>query len=79
MLQSCELKLNLNHENYPCDAIHVYEQNVHCDAWNEYRLILLPGREFTNIETDSKMMTPLNLQMLQCLPIDMKQVICKKY
>ena len=24
MLQDCELKLNPNHENYPCDAMHVY-------------------------------------------------------
>ena len=54
MLQSHELTLNPNHENYPHDAMHVYAQNVHCDAWNEHRLKLLPGREFTNIETDSK-------------------------
>ena len=54
MLQSCELKLHPNHENYPHDAMHVYAQNVHCDAWNENRLKLLPGREFTNIATDSK-------------------------
>ena len=54
MLQSHELKLNPNHENYPHDAMHVYAQNVHCDAWNENRLKLLPGREFTNIATDSK-------------------------
>ena len=53
MLQSCELTLNPNHENYLCDAMHVYAQNVHCDAWNENRLKLLPGREFTNIATDS--------------------------
>ena len=52
--KSHELKLNSNHENYPLDAMHVYAQNVHCDAWNEYRLKLLPGREFTNIATDSK-------------------------
>ena len=54
MLQSCELKLNPNHENYPHDAMHVYAQNVHCDEWNENRLKLLPGREFTNVTTDSK-------------------------
>ena len=54
MLQSHELKLNPNHENYPHDAMHVYAQNVHCDAWNENRLRLLPGTEFTNIATDSK-------------------------
>ena len=54
MLQACELKLNPINENYPCDAMHVYAQNVHCDAWNEYRLKLLPGREFTNIAADSK-------------------------
>ena len=54
MLQSHKLKLNANHENYPHDAMHVYAQNVHCDAWNENRLKLLPGREFTNIATDSK-------------------------
>ena len=53
MLQACELKLNPNNENYPHDAIHVYAQNVHYDAWNEYRL-KLPGRQFTNIATDSK-------------------------
>ena len=60
---SHELKLNPNHENYPHDAMHVYAQNVHCDAWNENRLKLLSGREFTNIATDSKKMTALNLQM----------------
>ena len=54
MLQSCELKLHPNHENYPHDAMCVYAQNVHCDAWNENRLKLLPGKEFTNIATDSK-------------------------
>ena len=79
MLQSHELKLHPNHENYPHDAMHLYAQNVHCDAWNENRLKLLPGKEFTNIATDSKKMTALNLQMLQCLPIHMKQVICKKF
>ena len=75
MLQACELKLNHNNENYPHDAMHVYAQNAHCDAQNEYRLKLLSGKEFTNIATDSKQMTVLNLQMLQCLPIHMKQVI----
>ena len=79
MLQSCELKLNPNHENYPHDTMHVYAQNVHCDAWNEHRLILLPGREFTNIAIDSKKMTVLTLQMLQCLSIHVKQVICEKF
>ena len=54
ILQGHELKLNPSNENYPHDAMHVYAQNVHCDAWNEYRLKLLPGREFTNIATDSK-------------------------
>ena len=54
MLQICELKLNPNHENYLHDAMHVYAQNVHCDAWNENRLEMLPGKEFTNIATDSK-------------------------
>ena len=34
MLQSRQLKLNPNHENYPHDAMHVYAQNVHCDEWN---------------------------------------------
>ena len=34
--------------------MHIYAQNVHCDAWHENRLKLLPGREFTNILTDSK-------------------------
>ena len=36
MLQAYELKLNPNNENYPHDAMHVYAQNVHCDALNEY-------------------------------------------
>ena len=53
MLQSHEWKLNPNNENYPLDAMHVYAQNVYCDAWNENRLKLLPGREFTNITTNS--------------------------
>ena len=47
MLQDCELKLNSNNENYPCDAMHVYAQYTHCDKCNEYRLKLLPGKEFT--------------------------------
>ena len=34
--------------------MHVYAQNVHCDELNEYRLKLLPGKEFTNIATESK-------------------------
>ena len=34
--------------------MHVYAQNVHCDAWNEKRLKLLPGKEFTNIAIDNK-------------------------
>ena len=54
MLQSHELKLHPNHEHYPHDAMHVYARNVHCDAWNENRLKLLPGKEFTNKATDSK-------------------------
>ena len=54
MLQLHELKLNPNNENCPNDAMHVYAQNVHCDAWNECRLKLLPGREFINIATDSR-------------------------
>ena len=44
--------------------MHAYAQNVHYDVWNEYRLKLLPGREFTNMVTDSKKITVLNLQML---------------
>ena len=79
MLQACELNLNPNYENYPHDAMHVYAQNVHGDVWNEHRLKMFPGREFTNIATDSKKMTVWNLQMLQCLPIHVKQVICKKF
>ena len=31
MLQSHELKMNPNHENYPHDAMHVYAQNACCD------------------------------------------------
>ena len=34
--------------------MHVYAQNVHCDVWNENRLKLLPGKEYTNIAIDSK-------------------------
>ena len=79
MLQSHELTLNLNHENYPHDAMYVYAQSVHCDAWNEHRFKLLPGREFTNIAIDSKKDEVLNLQMLQCLPIHVKQVIYKTF
>ena len=54
MLQSHELKLHPNNENYTHDAMHEYAQNVHCDVWNENRLKLLPGKEFTNIAADSK-------------------------
>ena len=54
MLQSHELKIHPNHENYPHDAMHVYAQNVHCDEWNENRLKLLPGKQYTNIAIDSK-------------------------
>ena len=41
MLQSHELKLNPNDENYLRDAMYVYAQNAHYDEWNEYRLKLL--------------------------------------
>ena len=54
MLQACELKLNPKNENYPHDAMHAYAQNTHYDEWNAYKLKLLPGKEFTNIATDSK-------------------------
>ena len=54
MLQSCELKLHPNNENYPHVAMYVYAQNVYCVAWNENRVKLLSGKEFTNIATDSK-------------------------
>ena len=54
MLQSHQLKCNPNHENYPHDAMHVYAQNVHCGPWNENRLKLLSGKEFTNVATNSK-------------------------
>ena len=54
MLQACELKLSPNNENYPQDVMHVYVQNAHCDEWNEYKLKLIPGIEFTNIATDRK-------------------------
>ena len=54
MLQACQLKLNPNNENYPCDAMHVYALNAYCDECNTFKLKLLPGKEFTNIATDSK-------------------------
>ena len=54
MLQNCELKINPNDEKYPSDALHVYARNAYCDEWNAYKLKLLPGKEFTNIATDSK-------------------------
>ena len=54
MLQSHELKLHPNHENYPHDAMHVYAQNVHCDACNENRIKLPSGKELKNIATDNK-------------------------
>ena len=34
--------------------MHVYAQNTYCDEWNIFRLKMLPGKEFTNIVTDSK-------------------------
>ena len=55
MLQACELKMHPNDEKYPSDAVNVYALNAHCDEWNTYKLTLLPGKEFTNIATDSKM------------------------
>ena len=54
MLQAYELNLNPNNDNYPHGVMHAYAWNVHSDEWNEYRLKLLPGKEFTNIATDSK-------------------------
>ena len=54
MLQACQLKLIPNNDNYPHDAMHVYAWNAHCDEWNAFKLKLLPGREFTNIATDTK-------------------------
>ena len=72
MLQCLELKLNPNHENYPHDAMHVYAQNVHCDPWNENRLKLLPGREFTNIAKNSKKDDCTELANVTCIPIQVK-------
>ena len=57
MLQNCELKMNPSDDKYPSDALHVYARNAYCDEWNTYKLKLLPGKEFTNIATDSKKMT----------------------
>ena len=54
MLQNCELKMNPNDEKHPSDAVHVYAWNAQCGEWNTYKLKLLPGKEFTNIATDSK-------------------------
>ena len=54
MLQNCELKMNPSDEKYPSNVLHVYAWNAHCDEWNTYKLKLLPGKEFTNIATDSK-------------------------
>ena len=54
MLQNCELKMNPSDEKYLSDALHVYGWNAYCDEWNTYKLKLLPGKEFTNIATDSK-------------------------
>ena len=54
MLQACELKLNPDNEKYPHNAMHVNAQNAYCDEWNIFKLKLLPGKEFTNIATDSK-------------------------
>ena len=54
MSQNCELKKNPNDENYPSYELHVCAQNAYSDEWNTYKLILLPGNEFTNIATDSK-------------------------
>ena len=54
MLQTCKLKLNPDNENYPHNAMHVYAQKAYCDEWNIFKLKLLPGKEFTNIATDSK-------------------------
>ena len=34
--------------------LHVYAQNAYYDEWNTFKLKLLPGKEFTNIATDSK-------------------------
>ena len=34
--------------------MHVYAQNAYCDEWNTFKLKLLPGKELTNIATDSK-------------------------
>ena len=52
--------MNPNDEKCPSDALHVYARNAYCDEWNTYKLKLLPGKEFTNIATDSKRMTVLN-------------------
>ena len=38
MLQTCELKMNPDNENYPHNAMHVYAQNAYCDEWNIFKL-----------------------------------------
>ena len=79
MLQSHELILNPNHENYPHDAMHDMQKLC----------IVMHGMKTDSncfLEENSKIkqqtvkeMTALNLEMLQCLPILVKQVICKKF
>ena len=54
MLQNCELKMNPNDENIHLMQCTYMHKIPPCDEWNTYKLKLLPGKDFTNIATDSK-------------------------
>ena len=72
MLQSCELNITPEDDNYPWTATHVYAWNQYCDEWNEKMLQVIDGEETIHL---ARRMIAHTLQMYNCLPTPGKLVV----
>ena len=54
ILQSCEVKVNCNHDDYPKNAKHIYARNVHCSDWNDHMLNSSNGDMYVCVSIDSR-------------------------
>ena len=54
MLNSCELSINHNYNDYPNNAMHVFATNAEAALWNETMLNYLEGEVYTSVADDSR-------------------------
>ena len=54
ILQSSEVKVNCNHEDYPNNTMYVYARNIHCSDWNDHMLNSLKGDMNAYVSVDSR-------------------------